>query len=178
MEKGNHLFSGQAVPVGLEAQPNSFSLRRNQQHAQEIKTLVMVDAGADDRRLAAASPAALKRRDQREAAFIFESPGSAQLPTLFLSWAVLLPSSAQWLRHPAGGDGVAVADCSNPSDPSHARRSSGDSGLQTIARSLGRSGRASNSFQHIRRHTLLDPEPFPAFSLASRIISWVAQADE
>ena len=87
LEKGNHLFSGQAVPVGLEAQPNSFSLRRNQQHAQEIKTLMMFDAGADDRRLAAASPAALKRRDQREAAFIFESPGSAQLPTLFLSYS-------------------------------------------------------------------------------------------
>ena len=61
LEKGDHLFSGQAVPIGLEAQPNSFSIRRNQQHAQEIKTLVMFDAGADDRCLTAASPAALER---------------------------------------------------------------------------------------------------------------------
>lgn len=55
---------------------------------------MMFDAGAQDRRLTTARPGALERRDQSEAAFIFKTQRGAQLPTLFLSSATPLFSTA------------------------------------------------------------------------------------
>lgn len=52
-KKGDHIFSSEVMPVRLDAQAHSFAIRRYQQYAQKIETLMMVYAGTQDRCLPA-----------------------------------------------------------------------------------------------------------------------------
>jgi hypothetical protein len=124
LEKGNHLVSSQVMPVGSDAQTNSFATGRYQQHAQEIDMLVVFHAGTLNRRLTTARPRPFERRDPSEAASIFKTQGSAQLATLFLSSAMPLLSTARSPRRCAAGLGAEGAGCSSPYAASHAKRRS------------------------------------------------------
>ena len=176
-QKGDHLFTGQSMPVGLNTEPYPSALGRNQQRTQKIETLIVSDAGPLAGGLASSGPGAFERRDQREAAFIFQNEGRAQLATLFLSWVALPLSNVPPRPHPVARGSVGDVDCSSPSAASRARQHWGCSGPQTTPRSHVQSGRASSNLQRTRRHRRLGPEPFPAVSLASPIISSVDPVD-
>ena len=94
-KESNYLFACQTMPVRTDTQTNSFAFRRDQQCSQQVETLVMIDGSLPDRGLATPRPGPFERRNQRKTAFIFQNEGSAQLATLFLSWAVPLSSIAR-----------------------------------------------------------------------------------
>lgn len=139
---------------------------------------MMLDGGAPYRCLAALRPGSLMRRDQRETGFIFQTEDSAQLPTLFLSWATLLLSTVQLPHHRAGTLGAAGAGCSIPSAASHAKPSLDGSAPQRAARLPGQFDPASNNLPHTQKHRLLFPIPFPAVSPAFPTISLACPADD
>ena len=95
LKEGNHLFTGQTMPIRTDTQTNSFAFRRDQQGSQQVETLVMINGGLLDRCLTSPRPGPFQWRNQRKTAFILQNEGSAQLATLFLSWAVLLSSTAR-----------------------------------------------------------------------------------
>lgn len=116
-EKSDHLFTGQAIPIRLDGQSDFLALGRNQQSAQNVETVVMINTRSNHRRLPAPRPSAFERRNQREACFIFKRQRGVQLANLFLPLAI--PSAAKPsppLRLCAKGDAV-VAGCSIPADP-------------------------------------------------------------
>ena len=170
LEEGNHLFTCQTMPIRTDTQTNSFAFRRDQKSSQQVKTLVMIDGGLLDRCLATSRPSPFKWRNQRKTAFILQNEGSAQLATLFLSWAVLLSSTARWLLHFGAMVAAAVVGCSNPSAASHARRHWSHSERQIIARSPEQFDPESSSRLHTQRHTLLCPVLSPSASSAWQII--------
>jgi len=178
LHKGDHLFSGQRMPVRLNTQFYPSALRRNQQRTQQIETLVMGDAGPSLRGLASSGPGTLQRRDQREAAFIFQNEGRAQLPGLFLSWANLPASTVLPLPHPAAAALAEAAGCSIPFAASRAKRRSVCNGLQTAPRSHAQSGLGSSNLRRTRRRRPHDPALFPAVSPVSPIVSAAAPAVE
>jgi hypothetical protein len=83
----NHLFACHAPLVQLYPQLDPSRFRRDQQGADQIGTLMMVEAGANCRRLTARRPSALERTNQRLATFIEENKGCAKGLPLFLSTA-------------------------------------------------------------------------------------------
>lgn len=156
-QKADDLFAGETMPVRTNTQTNSFALGRDQQRSQQIETLMMINGGSLDRRLAAPRPGPFERRNERKTAFIFQNEGSAQLATLFLPAAVLLPSTARWQPRPDTKVGVAVAGCSSPADASHARQRWSHTEHQITARLPARSDPVSSNCPHIQRHMLLCP---------------------
>lgn len=64
LEKGDDFFASQTMPVRAYAQPVSFSAGQDQQSTNDVETIMMANAGANDRRFATRCPSALERRDQ------------------------------------------------------------------------------------------------------------------
>ena len=64
VEKLNYFLASQAMPVRAYAQLELFSAGQDQQGSDDIETVMMADAGANDRRFATRRPGALERRDQ------------------------------------------------------------------------------------------------------------------
>jgi len=178
LKEDDHLFAGETMPVRADTQTNSFAFWRDQQCSQQAQTLVMINGGTLDRRLAPPRPAPFERRNQRKTTFLFQYEGSAQLATLFLSWAVPLSSIARWLPHLGAMVVAAVVGYSSPSAASHARQHWSHSERQRVARSLERSDPESSSLRHTQKHRLLCPALSPVASPASLTISSDDQADE
>ena len=168
LKKGNHLFACQAMPIRADAQSEPLALWRNQEHTQQTEAFVMVNRGSQNRCLTSARPAPLNRRYECKAAFVFQSEGSAQLPTLFLSLVILRLSTVRWLHYHDAEVGAEAADCSSPSVALHAKPHSHGNELQITARSLGLFDPASNSSLGTQRHKHLYLKPFPNVSTASR----------
>ncbi len=95
----NHLFACHAPLVQLYPQLDPSRFRRDQQGADQIGTLMMVEAGAHGGRLTAWSPSPLEWADQRFATFIKENQGCAEAPPLFLSKASGSVSNKQFQPH-------------------------------------------------------------------------------
>jgi len=72
LQKGNHLLATQAASIRADHQFDLAARRTDQQGAQQIQPLVMLQAGSQGWGLTSRRPAAFERRDQREAAFIFK----------------------------------------------------------------------------------------------------------
>ena len=175
-KKANYLFASETMPIRTNTQTNSFPFGRDQQDTQQVEPLAMIDGGSLDRCLSTTRPSPLEWRNERKPAFIFQRQGSAQLATLFLSAAALLPSTARWQIHHDTMAGVAVAGCSSPSAASHARRRWSHAEHQTTARSPVRSDPVSNNCSHIQRHMLLCPTLSPDVSAAWQTASSGDQA--
>jgi hypothetical protein len=172
LKEDDYLFTCETMPIRTDTQTNSFAFRRDQQRSQQVETLVMIDGCPLNRCLASPRPSSVKRRDKGKTAFIFQNEGSAQLATLFLSLAVPLSSTAQWLPHFDATVGVAVVGCSNPSAASHARQHWSHSERQIVARSPEQSDPGSSSLRYTQRHKLLCPALSPAVSSACQTICW------
>jgi hypothetical protein len=113
---------------------------------------VMIQTGAQARRLPDRSPGSLERRNQRKTLLIQQNQGRAQGEPLFLSVATLLPSISRWPRHRAAAQSVAVSGCSISFAGASTRRRSADSVCQTDRRSLVQSDPMSNGRQDIHTH--------------------------
>lgn len=64
LEKFNGFFAVQTMPIGTKAQLALFSIRQNQQSADDIETVMVTDTGADNGRFTTSRPSALERRNQ------------------------------------------------------------------------------------------------------------------
>lgn len=114
LQKCHDLHAGQRARERTDAQPETFfTMIRNKHGAQQIQALMVVQAGANDRRLSTRRPSPFQWRNERKAAFIFKNQCRFQLTPLFLSWAKCISSSALSPHHLAGALGAADADCSN-----------------------------------------------------------------
>lgn len=83
----DHLLACQIALVHLRPQLDPLSFGCYQQRADQVRSLLMLQAGANCRRLTARCPSALERTNQRLATFIEENKGCAQGLPLFLSTA-------------------------------------------------------------------------------------------
>lgn len=83
----NHLFARHAPRVQLDPQVDPPGFRRDQQRADQIGPLMMVEAGSQGGRLTARGPSPFEGTDWRFATFIKENKGCAQGLPLFLSTA-------------------------------------------------------------------------------------------
>jgi hypothetical protein len=68
-QKSNHFYTGEVVLVRPDTQTNLSSFWRDQEHAQNIVALVMINRSTLNRRLSAPRPCALERRYHSEACF-------------------------------------------------------------------------------------------------------------
>ncbi len=87
LQESDHLFAPQTAPIRARGLLAPAAIRPDQQCTQQVQPLVMLQAGADGRRLSTWRPTALERRDQRETAFIFKYQRGSQFTPLFLSLA-------------------------------------------------------------------------------------------
>lgn len=114
LQKYHDLHTGQRASEGTDAQLETFfTMIRNEHSTQQIQSLMVVQAGANDRRLSTRRPSPFQWRNERKAAFIFKNQRSFQLTPLFLSWAKCISSNALSPYRLAGAPVVADADCSN-----------------------------------------------------------------
>ena len=114
LQKYHDLHTCQRASEGTDAQLETiFPMIRNEHSTQQIQSLMVVQAGANDRRLSTRRPSPLQWRNKRKAAFIFKDQRRFQLTPLFLSWAKCISSNALSPHRLAGALGVADADCSS-----------------------------------------------------------------
>ena len=64
VEKLNYFLASQAMPVRAYAQLELFSAGQDQQGSDDIETVMVADAGANDGRFATRCPGVLERRYQ------------------------------------------------------------------------------------------------------------------
>jgi hypothetical protein len=158
-QKSNHMVTVQRLPIRLKAQLDLMPRRREAQRTDQIEALVMLDARAQNRRLAPRSPSPLERRDQRKAAFIGENQAGVPVATLFLSAAIDSVASGQWRHRPVPAGAAGVSGNSSPRLARDTRRHSVDSALQTIPRSNGQCGQVSSNLLHSHRRMHRAPRP-------------------
>lgn len=115
-KESNHFLARQAIPVRAQAQADLPASGRNEQHSQQVETLMVINRSPHNRCLSTPRPATFKRRNHRKATFVFKSEGSAQSATLFLSSAALLPSIPGSHHHPVERVDAAGVGDSSPSD--------------------------------------------------------------
>lgn len=72
-QKSNHMLTVQSLPRRLETQLELAPARRDTYCPDQVQALVVLDTGAQHRRLPAWRPGPFERRDQGKAAFIGEN---------------------------------------------------------------------------------------------------------
>ena len=87
LEKGDHFVPTDRVPIGLNVQLDLAFSRAHPHSTDQIEAFVVLNTGADGRRLSAWCPGALQWADQRKPAFIGKNQRGAQRLPLFLSAA-------------------------------------------------------------------------------------------
>lgn len=117
LQKGDDLFSSQAMSVRADRQFDLVSARAHQECVQQVQPLMMCQTGPDSRRTTARCPTSLERRDQRETTFIFKHQRSKQFTPLFLSLARLSVSRKRWLPRRVGLPSVVPFGCSSRCGP-------------------------------------------------------------
>jgi len=85
---------------------------------------------SQDRPFASPGPGGRQRFEEREAKFIKEHGDCADPPTLFLSWANLLPARPLPVPHRARRPVVKASEHYSLTDPAFVAASSGDKGCQ------------------------------------------------
>lgn len=148
LEKGNHLFPSEAAAMDLNAKFDFASTGRNDQCADSVETVVMLQTGSDRRRLPTRGPRALERRDQTEATFVHKNQVRAKLAPLFLSKASDSDASGQSRPRRVGQRGVGVSGNSTLFAARGARPHWDDSGPQTRSKSDEQCAPASSSRRH------------------------------
>ena len=176
LQKSDDLFATQAMPIRAGGQFDLVAIGADQQGAQQVQPLMVLQAGADGGGMPNRRPAPLERRDQREAAFIFKNERSQQLTPLFLSSARPAASRKQLLPRRVGSPSAAASGCSSPCDPLGARHHWEHNELQTVPRSHARSAPGSSSLLHTHGHKprAVILAPIPESALPSG--DWAAQA--
>lgn len=150
LEKPDHFFASQTATVDLPAKFDLVSTRRNDQCADRVEALVMLQTGADEGRVPAGCPSAFERRDQIEATFVHENQARAEAAPLFLPVASGNAASGQSLRRRVGPPGAAAFGNSTACGAANARPHWDDSAPRTAAGSSGRCDPASSSRRHRR----------------------------
>jgi hypothetical protein len=169
LQKSNHRFTAQAAPIRASGQFDLAAIWADQQGAQQVQPLVMLQAGAEGRRMTTRRPTPFERRDQREAAFIFKYQRGQQFTPLFLSLARPAASRRRSSPRRVGLPGVAPFGCSNPCDPSHTIRHWTQSVLRTVPKSHDQSDRVSSNLRHIREHRRHGATLVPTVASAHRL---------
>jgi hypothetical protein len=132
LEKGDHFVATDRVPIGLNVRLDLAFGRAHPHSTNQIETFVVLNTGADGRRLSAWRPRALERADQRKPAFIGKNQGGAQRLPLFLSAARHSVSNGRPLHRRVRTCAVGVFGSSTPSHTTPGRIDSAD-GLDRAA---------------------------------------------
>ena len=161
------MFTSQIVPIRVHREFEVSTAGADQQSPHQIQSLVMIQAGAQARRVPARRPTVFERRHQAKAIFVFQNQPSMQFTTLFLSLAARASSTARSVPHRAGSPAVAAAGCSNPCGSTTATRHWAHSALQTTPKSHDQSAPGSSSLQDSRAHRRRVTIPSPASGFVS-----------
>jgi hypothetical protein len=164
LQEFNDLVASQITLVRFGTQADFASAGRDQQRANRIDPLVVLDAGPNLGRLSPRRPGPLEGTDQRLPIFVNKDKGCTQVPPLFLSWARDTVSSGRSRRRHAGRRAAVAFDNSNPSVARDTIPHWGDTEFQTDARSTEQYGQASNSLLRNREHTPPSTGPAPVVS--------------
>jgi len=175
-EKGDHLFATQRAAMRTDRQLQLAASWRNQQRAEQVQPLMMIQTGSHTGGLSTRRPGTLERRNQRKTAFIFSCQRRVQFTPLFLSAARCSDASAPLLARPDRTDVAGAVGNSSLCAAEYARRHSDGSAHQTAARSDEPSGRASSSPRHSRGRKHHASVPFPAAATVWQSIGWAVQA--
>jgi len=152
LQEINDLVAGQITLIRLGTQADFASAGRDQQCANRVDSLVVLQARRNRGRLSARGPGALEGTDQRLPIFINKDKGGTQVTPLFLSWATDTVSSGRSRPRHAGRHAAAVFDNSTPSAAGDTTPRSDDIECQTDARSTGRYAAASNNPLRTHEH--------------------------
>jgi hypothetical protein len=167
LQKINDLVTSQIALVRLGPQADLASPGRDQQSRNRIDALVVLNAGTNLGCVAAWSPRALERADQRLTIFVNKNKGCTQVTPLFLSWAIGAVSSGQSVHHHAETRRAAAFDNSTPCAARDATHHSAGNGYGTTSKLPARCGQASNSLPHNRRPMPLAGALFLIASIAA-----------
>jgi hypothetical protein len=168
MQKSNDLFAREAALIRPGPQSDLALSRCDQQGADRVYSLVVLDAGPNFGRLASRCPCPFDGTNQRMSAFIDKNKRRAQFKPLFLSWAKHNASSGRSLLHCAEMKLAEVSGSSTPFVAARAGPSWDDNGHRTTPRLRVRFDPASSSLRRNPAHTHRAVEPFPIASSAAR----------
>jgi hypothetical protein len=171
LQEFNDLVAGQITLIRLGTQADFASAGRDQQRANRIDPLIVLNAGPDLGRLSPRCPGSLEGTDQRLPIFVNKYKGCTQVTPLFLSWARCTVSSERSRRHHAGRRAAVAFDNSNPSVARDTIPRWGDTEFETDAKSPEQSGQASNS-------PLRNPEHTPPSTGLAPVVSTVAVSND
>jgi hypothetical protein len=174
LQESHHLFAAQTASIGTGGQTVP-TLPADKECTQQVQALVMLQTGPQGGRMAAGRPTPLERRDQREATFIFKDQRRSPLTPLFLSLARPCVSRRQSSPRRVGSPVAVASDCSNPSDPSHARLRWEHTECQTAPRSHVRSVPASSNLRRTRGHRLHATTLVPTSAVVPQSAWWVGR---
>jgi len=167
LQEFNDLVAGQITLIRPGTQTDSTSAGRDQQRANRVDPLIVLNAGPNLGCLSLRCPGPLERTDPRLPIFVNQDKGCAQVTPLFLSWAIDTVSNVR-SRHRHAGRKVAVAfDNSTPYAAGDTTPHSDGTEFQTDARSTAQCGQASNTPPHNREHTLPSTRPAPVASIVA-----------
>jgi len=164
LQEFNDLVARQITLVRLGTQTDAPSAGRDQQGANCIDPLIVLNAGPNLGRLSPRCPGPLEGTDQRLPIFVNKDKGCAQVTPLFLSWATDNVSSEQSRRRHAGRRGAVAFDNSTPCAAGDTTPHWNGIEFQTDARSNAQCDQASNSPPHNREHTPPSTRPAPVAS--------------
>ena len=150
----NHLVASQITLIRLGTPADFASTGRDQQRANGVDPLVVLQAGPNRGCLPARCPSSLEGTDQRLPIFVNQYQGGTQVTPLFLSWARDTVSSGRSRPHHAGRRAVAAFDNSTSCAAGGTTPRSADTEFQTDAESPVRYAPVSNSLRRIRAHWL------------------------
>ena len=136
---------------------------------------MVLDTGADGRRLPAWCPRTFERADQGKPAFIGKNQRGTQRVPLFLYAARHSVSNERRLHRRARTCAVAVFGNSTPSVATHAKHRSADSARETVPRSGAQCGLGSSNLRYSHRPKPLAVRPAPNGVAAKGIIDWAAR---
>lgn len=131
----DHLLASHTAQIHLHPQLEPLRFGGHQQCTDQVHPLLMLQAGAESRRLPAWGPSALEWADQRFATFIEENQGCAQGLPLFLSTATDNVSNKRSRRHRVESLVVEAFGNSNLAGLANTRRYWFDTGRQSACES-------------------------------------------
>ena len=152
LQEFNDLVAGQITLVRLGTQADFASAGCNQQSANRIDPLVVLQAGPNLGRLSSRCPGSLEGTDQRLPIFVNKYKGCTQVTPLFLSWARDTVSSGRSRPRHVGRRAAVVFDNSIACVAGDTTPRSDDTEFQTDAGSTVRYAPASNNPRRTREH--------------------------
>lgn len=157
LEKDHDFITSDGFVMGVQMQLDLPLSRTATPGPHQVQPRIVLNTGANHRRLTAWGPSPFEWGDQRKPTFVEKNEGCAQVLPLFLSVAKRSVSNEPGRPRPDARRAVAVFDNSSPAAVRDTKWYSIDSAPETNPKPVGRCALESNSRQHIRNEPLRVP---------------------